>query len=282
MAYVAGRVELPALEIKSIRKGDIDLRLIICRTHRHMRIFDFRIGNYLEKRDILDELARQEDLRKIFTLVEKSDGQSWRSVGFSREGIIPGFFRTADGYVLTRMYEGGAPVVGGAPKPPTDKPHAPNRRFRKPEGATIDIIRDPAGLAQAGTGSITDYRIAPLGSTSLDPDLAVRVKVRRSLNWVTAEVDESFGHARVDLSSPRRELVEQNAVAHALTVLFNDLQPKGVVSIFGVCAVNDAWSTDVYTSLGFRVTARLADHALGVDGFQHVSLFHKRLGPEVV
>lgn len=102
MAYVAGKAELPALEVRSIRKGDIDLRMILCRTHRHLRILDFRVGNYLEKRDLLDELARQEGLRKVFTLVEKSDGQSWRAVGFSKEGIIPTFFRTADGYVLDR------------------------------------------------------------------------------------------------------------------------------------------------------------------------------------
>lgn len=278
MAYVAGRVELPAIEITSIRKGDIDLRLILCRTHRHLRILDYRVGNYLEKRDMLDEMALKEGLRKIFTLVEKSDGQSWRAVGFSREGVIPGFFRTADGYVMARMYDDNGPILGGIPKPLVEKPQPPQRKLRRPEGAVTDIIRDPSGLAQAGAGAVTDYRIAPLGNTVLDPDLAVRIKVRKSLSWVTAEVDESFGHARVDLAAPRRELLEQGAVAHGLTVLMQDLLSRGVTSLFGICAVSDAWSSEVYTSLDFRVTGRLADHVWGSSGFSNVAIFHKRSG----
>ena len=147
MASIPGKIEPPELEVKVIRQGDLDLRLLLCRSHRHLRVLDFRVGNYQEKRDILDKLAAREGLRKVFTLVEKSDGQSWRAVGFSKEGCIPGFFRTADGYFLTRMYEDGAPVLGGAPKPPTDRNVPEKRRFRKPDGAMVDIVRDPARLS---------------------------------------------------------------------------------------------------------------------------------------
>ncbi|MBK7830552.1 hypothetical protein, partial [Nannocystis sp.] len=40
-----------------------------------------------------------------------------RSVGFSREGAIPGYFRTADAYIMSRVYTGrGRAHPGRRPK----------------------------------------------------------------------------------------------------------------------------------------------------------------------
>ena len=83
------------------RRGDIDFCFLLNRTHGNLRVFDYRVGNYQQKRDFFDGIARKESLRKVFTVVEKQDSKSWRSVGFSREGAIPGYFRTADAYIMS-------------------------------------------------------------------------------------------------------------------------------------------------------------------------------------
>ncbi|MCA9697273.1 MAG: hypothetical protein KC431_07095, partial [Myxococcales bacterium] len=68
------------------RRGDIDFCFLLNRTHHNLRVFDYRVGNYQQKRDFFDRIARSEGLKKVFTVVEKQDSKSWRSVGFSREG----------------------------------------------------------------------------------------------------------------------------------------------------------------------------------------------------
>ena len=53
------------------RKGDIDFCFLLNRRHHNLRVFDYRVGNYQQKRDFFDRIARSEGLRKVFTVVEK-------------------------------------------------------------------------------------------------------------------------------------------------------------------------------------------------------------------
>ena len=62
------------------RRGDIDFCFLLNRQHANLRVFDYRVGNYQQKRDFFDRIARTEGLRKVFTVVEKQDSKSWRSV----------------------------------------------------------------------------------------------------------------------------------------------------------------------------------------------------------
>ena len=108
-----------AVEEIYYRKGDIDFCFLLNRRHHNLRVFDYRVGNYQQKRDFFDRIAKAEGLRKVFTVVEKQDSKSWRSVGFSREGAIPGYFRTADAYIMSRVYtDDGDPIQGGAGRTP--------------------------------------------------------------------------------------------------------------------------------------------------------------------
>ncbi len=87
------------------QRGDVNVYMLVSLRHMHMRILDYRIGNYQLKRNMLDAFAKRKHLRKVFTLVEKQDSNSWRTVGFSREAVVPAFFRTADAYVMSRAYD---------------------------------------------------------------------------------------------------------------------------------------------------------------------------------
>src|SRR5688572_12225905 len=147
----AARLRDPEESVEEIyyRKGDIDFCFLLNRRHHNLRVFDYRVGNYQQKRDFFDRIARAEGLRKVFTVVEKQDSKSWRSVGFSREGAIPGYFRTADAYIMSRVYtEDGDPIQGGAPKlhPPTVSAKDPNTT--KPRGLSNELVEDVPRLSR--------------------------------------------------------------------------------------------------------------------------------------
>jgi len=281
MAYVPEtKKDPPALEEFTYRRGDLDLRFLMNRAHRHVRVLDYRIGNYHEKRDLLDRMAQKEGLRKAFTLVEKPDSQSWRAVGFSKEGVLPGFFRTADGYVMTRMYEAtGEPIVGGAVKVPVERFQAPPaRRIRKPDGARIQIVTESARLSGIGVAGAADLRFVPMGRCSSIPDLAAEIRLRREIRWITAELDESFGHGRVDFSPPMRGALETPLLSWGLHTLFAELGKRAVINVFCLAAMDDSFVTDLLLGMGFKVTARLADQLWAQGSFRHAFLWHRRLG----
>ena len=145
----AARLRDPEESVEEIyyRKGDIDFCFLLNRRHHNLRVFDYRVGNYQQKRDFFDRIARAEGLRKVFTVVEKQDSKSWRSVGFSREGAIPGYFRTADAYIMSRVYtEDGDPIQGGAPKlhPPTVGHREADAD--RPRGMNVEVITDVARI----------------------------------------------------------------------------------------------------------------------------------------
>ena len=158
--------ELKMVEERQLRRGDIDLRLIVNHPHGHMRFMDYRVGNYPEKRDVLDEIARELHLRKVFTLVEKQDSQNWRLAGFSREGVYPSFFRTADAYTMSRLYEpSGQPLPPSAPlKPQSDEQtNFPGRRLRRPEGLRIEPVSDEHSRRTVVSGLNGSLRAIPFG-----------------------------------------------------------------------------------------------------------------------
>jgi len=279
MAYVLeAKKEPPPLEEFTYRRGDLDLRFLMNRAHRHVRVLDYRIGNYHEKRDLLDRMAQKEGLRRIFTLVEKPDSQSWRAVGFSKEGVLPGFFRTADGYVMTRMYENGEPILGGALKVPVERlsVDAP-RRARKPEGARLQLVTERARLSTIGS-SAADLRFIPMGRGGLMPDLAMEVRLRKDVRWMLAEMDESFGHARIDFYPAPRVALEIPLLTWAMHTLIAELMQREVINLFVLASIDDAVMTDLMLGTGFKVTARLADKIMRDGTFHHGLFWHCRLG----
>jgi hypothetical protein len=158
------------------RKGDIDFCFLLNRRHHNLRVFDYRVGNYQQKRDFFDRIARAEGLRKVFTVVEKQDSKSWRSVGFSREGAIPGYFRTADAYIMSRVYtDEGEPIQGGAPKltvPPLRHRQGAKEKdlkHTKPRGLTFEVINDIAKLQEMTRESARAASTPRSGAASSTP-----------------------------------------------------------------------------------------------------------------
>lgn len=261
------------------RRGDIDFCFLLNRVHRNLRVFDYRVGNYQQKRDFFDRIARSEGLRKVFTVVEKQDSKSWRSVGFSREGAIPGYFRTADAYIMSRVYaEDGKPIPGGAPKLSTPSAKKNDRPQEKPKGLSLDVVTDVERI-QKLTEELGEAALyAPFRRRVFVPDVAIQGKIGRRSLWVGAELDTSFGHAKIDLMSPPSKDTDIAPLSYCLRSLLEELARRDTASVFALAPVEWAWASQVYLNEGFKVTAKLTDHVSLNDNYVGVQLWHRRVG----
>ncbi|NVB40157.1 hypothetical protein G6O69_20085 [Pseudenhygromyxa sp. WMMC2535] len=282
MANQAVQASEPAgpVEEHYYRRGDIDFCFLLNRSHHNLRVFDYRVGNYQQKRDFFDRIARSEGLRKVFTVVEKQDSKSWRSVGFSREGAIPGYFRTADAYVMSRVYtEDGDPIQGGAPKLNAPGITAKEPNLTKPRGLNIEIVEDTARLAAIAEeyGEVALY--APFRRGMFHPDIAVHGRAGKRDYWVGAETDSSFGHAKVDIMTPPRANKEADpgVLEFLMQGLLDELLRRETASVFSLIAADMLPSQQVIANLGFKVTAKLTDHIVREDAYVGGQLWHRRL-----
>jgi hypothetical protein len=266
------------VEMRQLRHRDMNMRLIINHAHRHMRVMDFRVGNYEDKREELDQLAHEDGLRKAFILVEKQDSHNWRGVGFVREGIYPAFFRTADAYVMSRLYDvGGTPLQDVSPLKPNaeEKIAFPARKLRKPDGLRVERLSE-ARLKSLIDGLNGELRALPFGRADV-PDLVLHAKARKREVWAMAEIDDSFGHATVGVAPAPSSDSELVLAAFACNRLIEDLDRRNVTNLFGLSPANDGFNNELYAGLGFRVTGRLASH-LRVNGDNTTALiWHRRL-----
>jgi hypothetical protein len=282
----AEHLRLPEQDFEEMyyRKGDIDFCFLMNRRHHNLRVFDYRVGNYQQKRDFFDRIARSEGLRKVFTVVEKQDSKSWRSVGFSREGAIPGYFRTADAYIMSRVYtDDGDPIQGGAPKltggaTGAAKPEKA-KDIGKPKGITVEAVSDPQRLDAATREHGPDALYAPFRRQMFHPDLGYRGKHGRREVWVGAETDSSFGHAKVDtITAPQRD-GDLPLLDHCMRVLLEQLAKQEISSVFSVCPVDAPEMNQLYADLGFKVSARLTDHVTRDHEYVGVQIWHRRITP---
>jgi hypothetical protein len=264
------------------RKGDIDFCFLLNRRHHNLRVFDYRVGNYQQKRDFFDRIARSEGLRKVFTVVEKQDSKSWRSVGFSREGAIPGYFRTADAYIMSRVYtEDGDPIQGGAPK--LSGPTTPSKDKEKtgeavkPRGLSFDMVRDVSKLDAAAQRHGNEALYAPFRRGQFHPDLGLSGKLGKRELWLGAETDSSFGHAKVDILTPPEKEAELAPLRFCMRTLLDELRKMDTASVFSLCAIDIPLVNQLYADLGFKVTARLTDHLVRGEEFVGAQLWHRRL-----
>jgi hypothetical protein len=272
-------VERRHVEEMHLRRGEMDLRLIVNHTHGHLRFMDYRVGSYPEKRDALDAIARRLGLRKVFTLVEKQDSHNWRGVGFTREGVYPAFFRTADAYTMSRLYDGaGQPLALAGPlRPGSDEQTSfPGRKLRKPEGLRIELVDDQRSRSTLLSGLDGDLRALPFGRVSA-PDIVVHARARRQEGWVCAEINDSFGHAALGFAPTPASEAGLTLSAYAANSIIGALGERGVNNIFGLSPVNDRWSNELFAGMGFRVSGRLADHLRTGKSYVTTLIWHRRL-----
>jgi len=263
------------VEEQYLSQRSIKMRLIINRSHAHMRFMDFRVGNYEQKRNALDETARNEGLRKVFTLVEKQDSKNWRGVGFVREGVYPSFFRTADAYAMCRLYsETGDPLPAQAVKR-MDAEEYPEVALKKPDLLRVTEIKDEARKAALMDKFNGHFKALPFGRVT-SPDLVLKVTDRKKEGWACAEIDDSYGHATVGFYPGPTGAKGAQMGAQALVSLVEDLDKRKVANLFGLAAASDERSNGLFSQLDFSITGRLTGHLQTSEGASTALVWHRR------
>ncbi|MCA9672120.1 MAG: hypothetical protein KC503_41280 [Myxococcales bacterium] len=282
-------VESEHAEERTYRRGEFDMRMVINRSHLHMRIMDYRSGNYEQKCALLDAMAREEGLRKVFTVVEKQDSNSWRSAGFVREAVFPSFFRTADAYMMSRIYgPDGQPEQVSALKSSTDEQTKfPGRKLRKPDALTLDSVTSERERGEIQEQGGLALRTLPF-SRVRPPELAVRGRARKvKPTFVCAEVDDSFAHAMIGFSPVPDSEPSMVLCAYAGNLLISQVLEREIATVFAVSPLDDRWSNELLSGLGFKVTGRLLSHLRvddprdgGAPEFTNALLWHRRIAPK--
>jgi hypothetical protein len=270
---------LPDQSHHSYRRGGVDFAFVVNRRDRNLRVYDFRVGAYPEKRDFFDRIARENDLRKVYLVVEKRDSMSWRNVGFSREGSIPGYFRTVDALVMCRHYDdGGAPVASPKLKPVKfgDAP------LPAPAGLRPVVVTDPVALRQAVEQFGSRISYVPFSREHQLPDLGIRARIGRRELWVTAETEPAYAHAKLDILTPPVDRRGAAALRECVERLCRILDEKDLVTVFAPCHADDELANVVFAELGFRTTARLANHLARGEDLVGAHVWHRRLSERVL
>lgn len=270
--------ELGYIEEKMVRQGEMNMRLLINHAQRHLRFMDFRVGNYDRKRDLLDETAEEFGLRKVFTLVEKQDTGSWRGVGFTREGVYPSFFRTADAYVMSRVYDDDLEPYASAPAVP--------KSAIEQEDLTDLGKRDKIRLKWSDrfpeVRAFMERLEIPLLTVPFgrigDPDVLARTWLRNKESWICIEIDESFGHAMLTFSPHPDNVANLRLSYTGVEQLQEPLMARGVNNLFSLCSDTDTWAAQMFNGLGFKVTGRLSRHITWDGEASNALVWHKRLG----
>jgi hypothetical protein len=284
-----------AIDELFIQNEAVSLCLLINRRARTMRIVDFRAGASPAKRQFVRSLAEREGVRKIYTLVERDEVQTWVKLGFAKEGSIPGFYKRSDAFLMGSSMESQAASPINDRKPLHEPPVQSETRLIAARPATAEglsaaqevmertiaaakrVVRDVADRpVQAKVVALDEPEArravaAALRSgralTAFEPfgrDVQRRYVVastRGGLEFVAStESQPCFGNAYLELLQAPRTDAEKTATVGVLRVLCVQLLAEGVVSCFSLAPSDDVALAIAFLHNGFRRTGLLVDH----------------------
>jgi len=265
----------PNVEELYFRSDSAYLCLLLNRRTRSIRVVDFRAGALPAKRLYIQSVAKQESVDKVITLVEKDEVSSWTRVGFVREGTIPGFYKRSDGHLCgcvigdktasIEVSDADAKLadrtINAAKKAAKDIPE-------KIKGASVRPATEKDALAARDAA----WRKGPaFGSFDMFGRDAERIyydaSVRRSkANYLSAEFQDCFGHALIEILRMPTTENETLAIIAGLRALGDDLQERGIVAAFAFAPHDNLETSTAFVAAGYRKTGLLAKGILDADG----------------
>ncbi len=257
----------PTVEELYFRSDSAYLCVILNRRSRFVRVIDFRAGALPAKRLYIQSVGKKEGVQKVITLVEKDEVSSWVKVGFTREGTIPGFYKRSDGHLCG--------CVLGEDMPPniTD---AASRLTERTINRAKKVAKDyPAKVKGASAKEVEEtvalkardavWRKAAGGWSAFDAfgRDAARIYFETSYkktasNYISAEFQDCFGHALIEVLKRPADENERKAVLHGLRTLGDWLKERGIVSGFIFAANDDEEIAAMLLAGGYRKTGLLA------------------------
>jgi hypothetical protein len=265
----------PHVEELYFRSDSAYLCLLLNRRTRSIRVVDFRAGALPAKRLYIQSVATQENVEKVITLVEKDEVSSWTRVGFVREGTIPGFYKRSDGHLCgcvigdktasIEVSDADAKLaertIAAGKKAATDIPE-------KIKGASVKAITEKDALSARDSA----WRKAPaFGSFDMFGRDAQRIyfeaSYRRSkANFLSAEFQDCFGHALIEVLRIPTNENETLAVIAGLRTIADELETRGIVSSFAFAPYDNVETATAFVAAGYRKTGLLAKALLAADG----------------
>jgi hypothetical protein len=211
----------------------------------------------------------------VITLVEKDEVSSWTRVGFVREGTIPGFYKRSDGHLCgcvigdktasVEVSDASAKLtertINAAKKAAKDIPE-------KIKGASVRAATEKEALAARDAA----WKKNPaFGSFDMFGRDAKRIyfdaSLRRSkTNYISAEFQDCFGHALVEVLRLPTSENETLSVIAALRTLAENLQERGIVAMFAFAPNDDVEISTAFVAAGYRKTGLLAQAILDAEG----------------
>jgi hypothetical protein len=257
----------PIVEELKFRSENAYLCLLVNRRNKLIRVIDFRAGALPAKRLFIQSVAKQEEIQKVITLVEKDEVSSWTRVGFVREGTIPGFYKRSDGHLCGCVIgERTASIeVTDASQRVAEKTINAARKVLKdiPEkirGTTLEEIDDETALDLRDTAVSKGTAYESFDAFGRD---AARLFYKVSMkgakdNVVSAEYQDCFGHALVEvlhLPGTDKDVLATTAGVRDVSEV---LKERGIIAAFAFAANDDVHMATVFTAAGYRKTGLLA------------------------
>lgn len=275
----------PNVEELYFRSDSAYLCLILNRRTRSIRVVDFRAGALPAKRLYIQSVATQENVEKVITLVEKDEVSSWTRVGFVREGTIPGFYKRSDGHLCGCVIgdKTASIEVSDADSKLADRTINAAKKAAKdiPEkikGATVRRASEKDALSARDS----TWRKGPtLGSFDMFGRDAERIyydaSVRRSkTNYLSAEFQDCFGHALIEILRAPTTENETLAVIAGLQALDEDLKERGIVAAFAFAPYDNVEIATAFVTTGYRKTGLLAQGVVDTDGTRKAAILWTR------
>jgi len=275
----------PATDGLLFHNDRVSLCLLVNRRAATMRIFDFRAGASASKRTFMLSTARREHIERVFIVVEREEVATWSHLGLLREGVIPGFYKRSDGFVLgtgldpdgslPRFTSAALRLRGGGNRASAQADvDAAEEVYRKARLLAKRLSDEPSSSLRLVDGDEGDARKAiwaagrcgalrsafePFGRDSDRMYWAGTVRGATAF-WLSAEIQPCFDHALLEfLTAPRtdRECAQFRAgLEHAAARLLT----RDVVAMFAFSPADDPIFASVFVAAGFRRTGLLAHH----------------------
>ncbi len=282
---------------------DVFCCLLFDRQNKTLRVIDFKTKKFSAKREYLERVLMTEGMRKIFTIVERSEVGGWRTIGYNLEGSLPAYFNRSDAYVMSCCYNGNGQVKNDEISPEQEgilleiKTLAEKMGKQKRSGAQTEQI-DEVEVIQAVHKELKRrgkkaekkaYRASisklPIGSPIFSQfsreieQLYFTAENRRNkqVNLLGVEYQEYYRNAKVDIFFQPVTKTDMNLARSGLAATVETLSEMNVSSVFSLAPENVPMLNALYLSSGFNNTGRLIGHRLQGSDPQNLLLWSKRL-----
>ena len=268
-----------------LRSEHVFMCLLQNQAHNHIRVIDFRTGNFPVKKVFLGNVVDEEKVHKVFTLIERDEVSGWQRLGFVKEGTIPGFYKRSDAHVMSKVYDETV-----QPLTESDYDERTLLQNAKKTGKELSELKMPTCRMRVidQEAALQVRQEAPpdrLRLTAFDPfgrhgdRLLLHAATRRggNENVVGAEYQDCFGNAYVEvLFAPvsQGELAVALAGLQQMLVVLGD---RGVVSTFAFARVDQPQLHGLYAACGFRRTGLLQHQTREGEGYVDQILWTRKL-----